>query len=194
MPIFQNTAQPLNLQTQAALMLLCGLLYFYAFQLNVYWFEWLEFSYGANWVFLPSGFRLLLVLVFAMAGSLGITLSSMVINYSFDPEAHVFNMVTSLISGFGPYLARHLAIRWFQLDTQLHNLSGRVFFQLSVLFALVSALAHQLWFFWNNKTTNFVASTVAMGVGDWLGTVLVLASASLCIRAYKRTLRKPTGP
>lgn len=181
-----EVSHKLTLQTQALLVLGCALAYFYAFQLNLYWFDWIEFSHGVNWVYIPSGLRLLFVLLLARLGGLGVALSSIALNYSYgDAEAHIFNIVTGLISGGSPCVARYLARRWFNLDPQLMNLTGRDFFRLSVLFAAVNALLHQLWYFWVNKTPDFLASTLAMAVGDWLGTVLVLATVSLCIQLYK---------
>ena len=183
-----EASQKLTLQTQALLVLFCALAYFYAFKLNLYWFEWSEFSQGTNWIYIPSGLRMLFVLVIGGLGGLGIALSSIAVNYSYsDTQAHTFNIVTGLLSGASPYLARHLAIHGFKLDTQLANLNARVFLNVSILFAIVNALTHQLWYFWNGQTPDFVASTLAMGVGDWFGTVLVLASASLAIRLYKRS-------
>lgn len=185
--------EKLSLHMQALLVLICAVSYFYAFKLNQYWFDWIEFSHGVNWIFIPSGLRLLFVLIFARVGGIGIALSSIVINYTLgDVDEHVFNIVTGLISGASPCLARYLATRWFNLDPLLSNLTGRDFFKISVLFASVNALLHQLWFFWIERTQNFVASTLAMGIGDWFGTVLVLATANLAIRLYK--LKKSHKP
>lgn len=185
--------EKLSLHMQALLVLICAVSYFYAYKLNQYWFDWIEFSHGVNWIFIPSGLRLLFVLIFARVGGIGIALSSIVINYTLgDVDEHVFNIVTGLISGASPCLARYLATRWFNLDPLLSNLTGRDFFKISVLFAFVNALLHQLWFFWMERTQNFVASTLAMGIGDWFGTVLVLATANLAIRLYK--LKKSHKP
>lgn len=181
---------------QAWLVLACGIAYFYAFQLNSYWFNhWLEFSPGANWIFIPSGLRLLFVLVLATTGAAGIAISSVAINYSFgDPNAHVFNVVTGLISGAAPCLARYLSITWLNLGTQLANLTSRTFLKVSIVFAIVNALLHQIWFHWVGHTDNFASSAIAMAVGDWLGTVLVLTSASLVIRIYKLLAPSSTEP
>ena len=188
-----EASHKLTLQTQALLVLICAVAYFYAFKLNLYWFDWIEFSHGANWVYIPSGLRLLFVLILARLGGVGIALSSIFINYTLgDVDAHVFNIVTGVISGASPCIARYLAIKWFNLDTLLVNLTGRDFFKISVLFAVVNALLHQLWYFWMDKTQDFLASALAMGVGDWFGTVLVLATASLGIQLFKLTQsRKP---
>jgi hypothetical protein len=43
-----EVSQKLTLQTQVLLVLFCALAYFYAFKLNVYWFDWIEFSHGVN--------------------------------------------------------------------------------------------------------------------------------------------------
>lgn len=178
--------QNLSVQTQALLVLFCAIAYFYAFKLNLYWFEWFEFSQGTNWVYLPSGLRLLFVLLLARIGGVGIALSSISLNYTFgDADAHAFNIITGLISGASPCTARYLAIRWLGLDPLLMNFTARDFFKVSVLFAVVNALLHQLWYFWMDKTPDFLASALAMGVGDWLGTVLVLATARIGVQLYK---------
>jgi len=183
----ETTPTKMSTNTQLLLAVGCGLAYFYAFQLNVYWFNWMEFSHGANWVYLPSGLRLLFVLVLLRAGAVGIALGSVAVNYSIgNPDAHVFNIVTGLISGASPYIARQLAVLWVGLDQQLANVSGRMFFQLSVLFAAVNAFTHQLWYFWEGHTQNFVGSTLAMAAGDWTGTVLVLGTASFALKTYKK--------
>jgi hypothetical protein len=188
-----GASHKLTLQTQALLVLVCAIAYYYAFKLNLYWFDWVEFSHGVNLVYIPSGLRLLFVLIMPRLGAIGVALSSIAVNYSYgDTDAHVFNIVTGVVSGMSPYIARYLARRWLNLDPLLVNLTGRDFFKISVLFAVVNAMLHQLWYFWMDKTQDFLASTLAMGVGDWFGTVLVLATASLGIKLFKLTQnRKP---
>ena len=188
-----EASHKLTPQTQALLVLICAVAYFYAFKLNLYWFDWIEFSHGVNWVYIPSGLRLLFVLIMPRLGAVGVALSSITVNYSYgDPDAHVFNIVTGVMSGVSPYIARYLARRWLNLDPLLVNLTGRDFFKISVLFAVVNALLHQLWYFGMDKTQDFLASTLAMAVGDWFGTVLVLATASLGIQLFKFSQnRKP---
>lgn len=140
-----EASRRLTLQTQALLVLICAVAYFYAFKLNLYWFDWVEFSHGVNLVYIPSGLRLLFVLIMPRLGAIGVALSSIVVNYSYgDTEAHVFNIVTGVMSGVSPYIARYLARRWLSLDPLLVNLTGRDFFKISVLFAVVNALLHQL--------------------------------------------------
>ena len=109
------------------------------------------------------------------------------INYAFGApdNSHAYNLLTALISGGSPYLARFMAVHFLQLNTQLDGLTSKNFFKISVLFALTSSLLHQVWFFWSGKTDDLITNTLVMAVGDWFGTVLVLASASLAIHTVK---------
>ena len=187
-----RTQEKINLHNQAALALVCATAYFYAYQLNVDWFGWIEFSPGVTWVYLPSGLRLLLVLVFLETGALGIAVASLLINYNAGPpDAHVFHIMTAMISGGAPYLSRHIAVHFLKLSPQLSGLTSAGFFKLSLMFALCSATLHQIWFYCSGITENWLNSTLVMSVGDWLGTVLVLAFASLMIKGYKFLLNSP---
>lgn len=178
-----------SLLTKIALALGCALVYLFAFKLNSALFDWLKFSEGVNWVFIPSGVRMLLILVLLYSGSIGIAIASCFINYMIgNDDHHLFNIVTAVISGFAPLIAREICIGLFHLDASLRDLNSRTLFQLSVVFSLISALLHQVWFYWNGVTENFVASSLVMAFGDWLGTVLVLAAASWLLK-LKTTLK-----
>ena len=189
MSLFENSERT-NLQMQALIVLVCATVYFYAFKLNLVLFQHLEFADNVNWVFIPSGLRLLFVLILFESGALGIGLASVLINYMYSAaDDHLFNIVTGLMSGASPMLARYFAVDLFRLDATLTGLNARVLFKISVLFALISAVLHQMWFFWNGKATNFVSGTLAMAVGDWCGTVLVLGLASYALRLYRALQR-----
>ena len=181
-----QSSNKLSIENQAIVTFACAVAYFYAYQLNAHYFEWFEFSQGVNWLYLPSGLRLLFVLVLTHMGALGITLGSIAINYMFGAsDAHVLNLGASLISGGSPYLARFIAIRFFQLNTGLTGLNSKAFFKLTVLFALTNGLLHQVWFFGTGQTDSLITNALVMAAGDWFGTVLVLACASLAIRTVK---------
>lgn len=185
--VAKTQAQELRMEYQVLLIFVCAAIYFYAFKINLFLFDWLNFSSGVNWIFIPSGLRLLFVLVFHQTGAIAIALASCLINYSFGvPEAHLFNVVTALISGFSPALARYLAIDFFKLSRNLDGLTVQNLAKISVLFALISATFHQLWFFWSGLTTNFISSTFVMVVGDWFGTVLVLTLASSLFKLFRK--------
>jgi hypothetical protein len=173
----------ISLLSKCALALGCALAYFLAFKLNLALFDSLKFSQGVNWVFIPSGLRMLLVLVLLFSGSVGIAIASCLINYMIgNDDQHFFNIVTAIISGFAPLVARQICIELLHVHASLSNLNSKTLFKLSVVFSVISALLHQVWFYWNDATENFIASSLVMAVGDWVGTVLVLATASLLLK------------
>ena len=58
---------------------------------------------------------------------------------------------------------------------------------MSVVFALISATLHQLWFFYNGKTDAFLQSTLVMAIGNLLGTALVLTILKLFTSKIDKT-------
>jgi hypothetical protein len=185
------TTENLGLEAKALIVLGCAVLYFYAFKLNFYLFESLNFSRGVNWVFIPSGLRLLFVLVFLEAGAIGVIAGSTLINYTvFQPENYQHIIVTGLISGASPLLALAVSRRIFSLNSTLSGFTTQTLFQVSVMFALFSSVLHQSWFFVVGDTDNFIISSAVMALGDWFGTVLVLAVASYTLGFFKRLLNR----
>jgi hypothetical protein len=165
--------------------------FFIGFRLNDLLFSHLEFSHGVNWIFLPSGLRLLLVLVLIEYGAVGICIGSFLISRVYYFQDNYFEiLITALISGFSPLIAREFSIHFLKMDTDLHQLSARDLLKISVLFALTSATLHQLWFVLNERTENFLDSTAVMSLGDWFGTALILSFASYALSFYKRIFVK----
>ncbi|MCF8181936.1 MAG: hypothetical protein K9J23_04380, partial [Burkholderiaceae bacterium] len=69
--------------------------------------EWVfgdtEFSFDVHWVFFPSGFRFVLVLLALESGALGIALGGMLWNYQVHPDLGLdFALITGLVAGFSP--------------------------------------------------------------------------------------------
>jgi hypothetical protein len=60
----------------------------------------------------------------------------------------------------------------------------------ALVFALVSASMHQIWFSWHGLTENFLEGVLVMAVGDLLGTILVLYGAKFLFRALPSAARK----
>ena len=156
---------------------LLTIVYFLLFRLNDYFFSSLDFSGGVSWLYLPSGLRLVFVLVFINIGAISVGLATLVIAY-----LYYFNkdLVTisglGFISGFAPWCARKICIQKFNMDPNLQDLSASALLKIALVFAVVSPVMHQLWLTLRGETESFVQSTVVMAIGDLLGTLLVLYS------------------
>ena len=165
--------------------------YFVLYQVNMTLFGSLNYSHRVDWVFLPSGLRLTFVLLFALDGAFGIMLASTLITYLLYFDGSYLNLlITGSLAGFAPFLARQIAIDYLGLNESLLNLNSFELFKVSLLFAVISPLVHQLWYFWIGRTENFLTSAAVMMVGDWFGSVLVLASFALLLPLIRRVAKQ----
>jgi len=159
------------------------------YYLSLFVNEWVlgdsEFSFDVHWVFFPSGFRFVLVLLALESGALGIALGGLVWNYQVHPELGLdFALITGLVAGFSPWFARQLSVSFLGLDREFKVLSPQTLLKISFLFATLSALLHQLWFYSQGLTDNLVSSFTVMALSNWAGTLLVLMAIKFIIQKY----------
>ena len=158
--------------------------------LNEALFPALILSSHVSLIFLPSGVRLIGVLLFSHWGALGIVLGSALTSLIAPPELFGPTLVGAwVISGLAPFLAREAGIRFLQMDRQLTRLSGTDLLKLSVVFAAFNSVMHQLWFYWQGTGGNFFIQTWEMAVGDWLGAALLLYAFKFALAAGGRLRR-----
>jgi hypothetical protein len=156
---------------------LLTIVYILLFLLNDYFFSSYAFSSGVDWVYLPSGLRLVFVLVFINLGALSVGLSTLVIGYFYFFDGNLVTIVgAGFISGFAPWCARKICIQKYKMDPNLRDLSASALLKIALVFSVVSPVMHQLWLTWRGETESFVQSTLVMAIGDLLGTLLVLYS------------------
>lgn len=159
--------------------------FYVLFHLNDLFFEWLDYSYGVSWIFLPSGLRLALVLIFGGQGALGIVLGSLCVALE-EGKQPVEALLTALVSGLAPWLARWIGWRYLDLQADLSNLRLAILLKTAALFALVSAVAHQLLYVSLGLSESFVQNASVMALGDLAGTLLVLYGLKLLLIARLR--------
>lgn len=154
--------------------------YYFTFFVNQKIFNTYEFSFGVNWVFIPSGIQLLLALVAGVYGAIGIFLASAVIGLdSYHLDSVFLTLITAFISGGAPLLARKICFDFLGVDKNLRNITFKLIFQMSIIFGLISASLHQVWFFYNSKSDNFLSELSVMFVGDIFGTAIILLLVSV---------------
>jgi hypothetical protein len=160
-----------------------ALAYFWFNRLNEFFFDQLKYSYSVHWVYLPSGLKMALILVFIVNGALGVALASTLFTYLLpDFDGNYLSLtVTGLIMGLVPLWTRYIAVDWLNLDSELKNLNTTKLLQLSILFAVIPPVVQQLWFFHTEMTENFLMSTVVMMIGDWVGIVIFLYLIKLAL-------------
>lgn len=168
----------------------CGLVYASLFYANDWLTAFLEVAPGVNWIYLPAGLRLFLVLIFGLSGAIGIAIASTLITLGRDLGNDITSIVgIGLISGFGPYLARLLVIRNLQINTDLSNLNIQMIAISVLVFALLSTGLHQLWFVLMGIPSGSVSNALAMLIGDILGALLFISICKFGIDMYKKAIK-----
>ncbi|AOX99262.1 hypothetical protein [Jeongeupia sp. USM3] len=159
-----------------------ALLYWVFFRLNMLIVAHHSFSTGTDWIFLPSGLRLLFILLFVGEGAIGICIASIFISYAAYFRGDLVTAFgAGLISGFSPLLARFICLQYRKLTIGLEGLTGHSLLEIAGIFAVLSAVFHQLWFYWRGISSDFAQSAVTMIIGDFLGTLLMLYAARLLL-------------
>lgn len=142
---------------------------------------------GAHLVHLPSGFKLLLVLVFGMVGALSVFTVSLVAGLGFY---FVGELPLSIELAIANAIAPFLTVKFF-LDQQLvqpdlNDLRPKVLALMGLLYAVLNSAMNQLLLFWNHAIQNMVDGLMIMFTGDVLGVILVLGLLRLAMRWAKR--------
>jgi hypothetical protein len=164
-------------------------------------FAWTEFVPGANWVYLPHGLRMILVLLFGVAGALGFTLGASVLSgtvLASGPLPPPPDVLIALV----PALAAWLAVRWTFKDwagrylalprlENLQALDGRRLILAAMISAVLNAAGHAvIWGIWAPEIAPAQQRFLAMWIGDFLGALLLLytlrGAAMLIVRFSHR--------
>lgn len=134
-----------------------------------------SFVQGINWIFLPSGVRLLSTLLVGVDGFFGLLLAGLLTDFLYwFPHDPVRATAGAILGSAAPYLVYRLAREYYGLRASLSNLTAKRLLVLAVAYAVANPLFHHLWFTLTGKTENFFESLFSMFVGDLTGTLLML--------------------
>ena len=179
----------------AVLLFLSGSLYSLAVELQHYLFHSTEFLPGINWIYLPAGLRVLLVMVAVIWGALGICLASVLIEWrQYGDYQHGMVLATSLVSGFGAWLALQAMQGVRRMDRQLQGLDIGQLLEYILLYAFLNCLGHHLvWWAYGRDTFDFMIDFWPMLVGDLAGATTVLLVFKLSLRFLRHLLPQRIG-
>ena len=181
-----------HLFEQAVLASVSAVLFVLFFQLNGWVFASMAYSEGISWVFLPAGFRVILVLVFGLPGAIGLMLGSWYIDSaSITTTAWFFPFFNGVVSGLTPWVVMKVLIHRGWLQPQLQSMSGQKLLQLTVIFSAASALSDQLvWWWLERPDANIWIDVWPMFIGNALGALLMLYGFKFALDRWHQ-LRTP---
>ena len=158
-----------------ALSVLSALLFYFFFQINHWLTEHLEHSQYINWLFLPGGLRVLLVLVLGLSGAFGIVLGSWAVSFSEDPVWSWLMLGNGLFSGLTPWLIMRWMMHSQDLRTHLPLITPRRLIGFVLVYALANALFHHLfWWVLSEDRWPQVQGFLPMTIGDAMGALVLL--------------------
>jgi uncharacterized membrane protein len=165
-----------NIAEAAVLCLISAILFVAFFHLNDVVFGALEHSEGVNWIFLPAGFRILLVLCMGIPACVGILLGNLYLDFEHLQHGHgLLTTLTAIVSGFTPWLVMKGMNHWKFLNVGLQDLTHQQLVNFTLIYAAANALLHQLlWLFLTAHEHQLLVEIWPMFVGDVLGALIML--------------------
>lgn len=170
----------------AALVVTSGLIWCAVWLANMYLMSATKVAPGIDLVFLPAGFRLLIVIVFGVWGALGIFLADpFMFMIEFGHGSLGSMLVNALISGFAPYITVRAFSRLAGIEGSLTQLKPVHLPLLALSVSVVTPLLFNLHFLLSGRTPPdaFLHNFTAMMTGDFLGCLLVSVLARLGLAA-----------
>lgn len=155
----------------------------FLFRLNYILFSQFNKTELIDLIFLPSGIRLISIMLFEYYAVIGLFLGSLMTIMLMDIE-HV--IIISLISAFNPYIAFKTSNFLLNIKITLIGLTPSQLLLMTVIYALFNSLSHNFYFYFTGITKEFLDTTVEMFLGDLMGSLIVLYTFSLSIKLVRK--------
>lgn len=146
------------------------------------------FATGIELVYLPAGFRLLIILIFGFWGAVGIFIANPILFLAHFGSTSLEEIaVNSAISAFAPLLAVTACARLCGIDPSLVRLKPVHLPILALAVSLATPLLFNLQFilFGRAQSNAVLAQFTAMSLGDFIGCLMVIGFARLLIATYR---------
>lgn len=151
---------------------------------------------GVDLIFVPSGIRLILVMIGGAWAAAGLTLGSLVMT---GPEFGTANLAMilpiALCTGLCPFLSLR-ATQWaIGMDPDLHDLRPSSLPIISLGVAAGSSVMHNLLFLALGLSSpdQFVHHVLAMALGDFTGSLVAVAIFWAVLRLRRKAKRRGGG-
>ncbi|RQZ27146.1 hypothetical protein DIE16_32015 [Burkholderia sp. Bp9090] len=134
-----------------------------------------SFVRGINWIYLPSGVRLLSTLLVGFDGFVGLLVGGLLMDFFYwFPHDPVRAIAGAILGSLAPYIVYRFALEYYDLRATLTNLTPKRLLVLAVAYSIANPLLHHLWFALRGDTHNIGESFVTMFAGDLAGALIML--------------------
>ena len=157
------------------------------FLFNGWLFGDLLYREGVNWVFLPAGFRIILILVLGVPGALGIMLGSWFLDWESMTTSNMWvTVLNGVVSGFTPLWVLKALERGQRTRQLLQDMSAQRLLNFTLFYAAANSVSHHLvWLLLGREDVNIWVDVWPMFIGDTVGALLMLYSFKLLLNRSK---------
>ena len=161
---------------------------------NNYLTEFLYLLPGAHLVNIPSGFKLLFVLIAGWVGALGIGFAALIaaLLYSF-PGQYVLGLELAIVNGVAPFLAIRLLVQHVSMNENLIGISSKQLLVLGLVYSFLNSGLHQAVLYWNGVSQNFLDGFLVSFIGDITGAYIVFLLLKLFSKKFVKVDESETG-
>ena len=143
---------------------------------------------AAHLVHIPSGFKLLFVLIGRWAAAAAIACVAFVNAYFLIFKGKmILGLALAGASGLAPLLTWLFFKHRLQLEENLGNIQYKDILAMGLFFAVLNSALHQLIVFWSGEQSDFAKGFLIMGIGDLTGLYIVL----LIVKFTSRFIPRP---
>lgn len=175
--------------TNLLIILASAALWVGAYQANGWFMSFANQTPGISLLFVPSGLRLLALMVGGLPAAIGISIGALIcVPFEFQGVGFGPALMIALVGGVGPYLALRAACRFAGIAPELGNLTPLHLPLIALCVAAGSAVLHNILFAalsingWRDFGENFMA----MMVGDFLGSLITVLLVLGAMRLLRR--------
>ena len=143
---------------------------------------------GINLLFVPSGIRLIVIMIGGIWAAAGVCLGSFLLSgYEFHLLSNTQLVAVAACSGLGPYIALRGSLSALGIDSGLSGLAPRQLPFISLGVAVGSSLLHNLAFSATGLEpwSAFLNNSLAMTAGDFVGILLAVVIFFAFLRLYR---------
>jgi integral membrane sensor domain MASE1 len=154
---------------------LLGFVYAGIYFLNNALTGFLYLAPAAHLVHIPSGFKLLFVLMGRWAAAAAIACVAFLNAYFLMFEGKmILGLALACASGLAPLFTWLFFKHRLQIEENLENIRYKDILAMGLFFAVLNSALHQLIVFWSGEQSDFAKGFLIMGIGDLTGLYVVL--------------------
>jgi len=168
---------------------LSGLAWVTSYIMHQHYLPFLTRAPGIDLIFLPSGVRLIAIMIGGIWAAIGVSVGSLFLTGSeFQTSQLWVILAVAAGSGLFPYLALRVSLWATGVDARLTSLSAAKLPFIGLGVAVGSSILHNLLFSTLGLETwqAFSGNALAMATGDFVGSLLAVVIVFMILRVYRR--------